>query len=103
MSKPGPFYDGKVHVLSERCSTCIFRPGNPMHLRPGRVKEMVEESVAADAAITCHQTLPYNETGALPAICRGFYDAHGDRVSTLQIAQRLDFIVEVDPPTKGHS
>jgi hypothetical protein len=87
------FVDGVFRVLAERCPTCIFRPGNPMHLQPGRVKEMVEGSLAGGAYITCHQTLPYGaypETA--PAVCRGFYDAHGDRSQAIQIATRLDLL-----------
>lgn len=89
-----PVYsNGKVHVMAARCSTCIFRPGNLMNLRPGRVKQMVEGSIADEAGITCHKTL-YGQAEQ-EAVCRGFYDAHGDKVRTLQIAARLGVIEEV--------
>lgn len=96
----GPYRGGKVHVLASKCSTCIFRPGNLMRLQSGRVKQMVDESVAEGGGITCHQTLPYGTHGdvAEPAVCRGFYDAHGERVQALQIARRLGYIEEDQPP-----
>lgn len=96
----GPYRDGKVHVLREQCSTCIFRPGNLMHLQEGRVKQMVDQASGDESVITCHQTLPYGGYEAEPAVCRGYWDAQKDRVSTLQIAQRLGVVVEDDPPTK---
>lgn len=89
-----PVYSaGRVHVMAEKCATCIFRPGNPMHLAPGRVKQMVEDSVADGAGITCHSTL----YGVAPqeATCRGFYDAHGERVGAFRLATRLGLIEEV--------
>ena len=90
---PGPYRDGRIHVLSRMCSTCVFRPGNLMDLNSGRLKGMVEESLAQDSAITCHQTLPYGGY-AVPggAVCRGFYDAHGHRVTPLQIAERIGLV-----------
>lgn len=46
-------------LLAEKCSTCVFRPGNLMHLRPGRLKALIETNLAADAALICHMTLRY--------------------------------------------
>lgn len=79
----GPYRDGKVHVCREMCATCIFRPGNLMELRSGRVREMVDEALASESSIRCHQTL---DEGC-GAVCRGFYDRH--TTQPLQIAQRL--------------
>lgn len=36
----GPSRDGAVWVMSEKCATCIFRPGNLMHLNDGVVARM---------------------------------------------------------------
>jgi hypothetical protein len=83
------YRDGMVHVQRRRCSTCIFRPGNLMHLRPGRVEQMVEEC-GDDGCIPCHQNL----TGKGQAVCRGFFDNHKNQV--LQVAERLGYILEVD-------
>lgn len=93
----GPFRGGQVHVLDDKCTTCIFRPGNLMMLQAGRVKEMVEGAVAAGSCIPCHSTLV---TGA-PAICRGFWDAHAERVLALKLAQAMEIVVFDRPPTKA--
>lgn len=86
-------------VLKEKCSTCIFRPGNLMHLGKGRVKEMVEESLNGGGFITCHKTLPYGEhPDADPAVCRGFYDVHGPNSNLLRVWSRLGPFDEVDEP-----
>lgn len=79
------FRDGKVHVMADKCSTCIFRPGNLMGLEPGRVKSLVDETVAQDTVIYCHKTLDANT-----AVCRGLFDSH--KTTMLQLAERLDVI-----------
>lgn len=89
----GPFHDGKVHVHSRMCPTCIFRPGNLMHLEKGRVEQMVKQATEAESCIPCHQTLEGEQ-----AVCRGFFNKH--RTSPLQIAERLGFIKFVKPPRK---
>jgi len=89
------FRDGKVHVCSRLCDTCVFRPGNLMSLNPGRLREMVEEARRSESGIVCHSTLG---TGA-NAVCRGFYDRYPTQ--PLQIASRLGRIRWQEPPTKG--
>lgn len=96
--------DGKLRVLTERCSTCVFRPGNPMHLNPGRLRDLVQQNLSAGAALVCHQTLSYGDHPDFgPALCRGFYDAHGHQVNLVRIMQRLDGIAEVAPPVEEKS
>lgn len=92
----GPYRDGKVHVLEDRCSTCVFRPGNLMSLSPGRLAELARENVAVDSALQCHQTLSYAADPAPPAVCRGFYDAYADQTFPLRLAQTIG-LVEFDP------
>lgn len=89
------FRDGKVHVCEQMCETCIFRPGNLMQLRAGRVRQMVDEAKANDSAIVCHATLDGDH-----AVCRGYYDRHRNDVFPLRLAQMLDNIVEIMPPSK---
>lgn len=91
------FREGKVHVLEERCKTCIFRPGNLMHLESGRVKGMVDACITdKDGAgnIPCHATL-----GGDQAICRGFWDGYRDKVPLLQMAERMDLVETVPAPS----
>jgi hypothetical protein len=87
--------DGRVRVCQEMCSTCIFRPGNLMHLRAGRVRQMIDEARAHESAIICHSTLDQ----PLGAVCRGYYDRHADEVWTLRLARFLEVIEEVQPPS----
>lgn len=79
------FRDGKVHVMSAMCATCIFRPGNLMKLERGRVAEMVKEAKSKDSTIVCHSTLDGPN-----AACRGFFDRHATQ--PLQVAERLGCI-----------
>jgi len=85
MSKRGPYRNGRVHVLAEKCPTCIFRPGNVMDLRRGRVAQLVREAKRDESCIICHATLDGGRRRA--AVCRGFFDLHP--TAPLQIAERL--------------
>lgn len=67
----GPLTPRGLRVCIRQCSTCVFRPGNLMHLQPGRLRGMIEESIANDSFIPCHKTLDGER-----AVCRGFYDRH---------------------------
>lgn len=91
---------GLPRLLSEQCATCIFRPGNPMHLRPGRLKAMCEGVLREGSqGVICHDTLsygPHPDFGG--ALCRGFYDAYGDRSNFIRVMGRLGGFTEVDPP-----
>jgi hypothetical protein len=62
----------RVRLMAQRCDTCIFRPGNLMHLEPGRVKGMVDACVANMGHVTCHDTLAHNDKGLPGAVCRGW-------------------------------
>lgn len=86
-----PFRDERVHVLREQCSTCIFRPGNLMHLNPGRLRDLVEANHEREAALTCHKTLAGEE-----AICKGFFDK--TPTWPLRLAESMGVIEWVDPP-----
>lgn len=98
MTKHEVYRDGQVHVLSRKCDTCIFRPGNLMHLEEGRADRMAEEAVANQSVIPCHATI-YGEDKA-PAICRGYWDVHRRRVGILQVAERMDVVAYDEPPEK---
>lgn len=90
------FRGGKVHVMTERCSTCIFRPGNLMRLNAGRVRNMVERCLGTMGGnIPCHQTLDLDHQ----AICRGYWDGYAEKDVLLISALRLN-IVEFDG--EGH-
>jgi hypothetical protein len=89
---------GKTRVLSRQCDTCVFRPGNPMHLPPGRLADLVDQARTNEGYIVCHDTLPYSAHPHYgPAVCRGFFDRYDTQA--LRLARRLWGIVEVPPPS----
>lgn len=88
---------GKVRVLSEKCATCLLRPGSGHD--PETIRTVIRANLEAGGALTCHETLPY---GPYPefgeAVCRGFYESYRDQSQALQIAERLIGFTEVEPP-----
>lgn len=84
-----------MHVLNERCSTCVFRPGNLMELSPGRLKTLTQANVNNDSALTCHQTLGTS----CPAVCRGFFDAYP--TMPLRLAAAMNVLI-FDPASPEH-
>jgi hypothetical protein len=103
--EPGDIIDretGKARVMAEECSTCIFRPGDLMHLGRDRFRQVVRENLAAGALLTCHQSLPYGEFPDFPpAACRGFWDGYRHRTLAGRYAEIVMGVVEVDPPKKA--
>ena|ERR1700722_15359442 len=94
------YVDGVPRVLKEQCSTCIGRPGNKMHLSPGRVKGMVQAACRdGSQGIICHQTLSYGEHSKMGgALCRWFYDTYGHLNGFIRIMERLGGFTEIEPP-----
>lgn len=86
MPRHNIYRDGRVHVRAEMCPTCIFRKGNLMQLRAGRVRDMVDEAKGHESAIVCHATLGTDSN----AVCRGFFERYP--TTPLQLAERLDLI-----------
>jgi hypothetical protein len=80
-----------LRVLAEQCSTCIFRPGNLMHLNAGRLKDMTESVVASQTYVICHQTLDQ----PLGAVCRGSYDKVPTRITVAATEMGFIDFVEV--------
>lgn len=92
------YRDGKIHLLNEMCSTCIFNPKT----RPvdgQRVAGMVRDTMDDDGAtVVCHSTLMTEPQEN--AICRGWYDRLGKRDSILALALEVGAIKEVPVPPK---
>lgn len=85
-------------MLAEQCATCIFRPGNPMHLDKGQLRAITEQARHADSFIVCHSTLPgLAPAGVGPAACRGFADRYD--TNYLRVMRRLGGFHEVPAPT----
>lgn len=83
---------GTVRLMAAKCDTCIFRPGNLMHLRPGRVKDMVDTCLRNSGHVVCHKTLDEATDGA---ICRGFADAYPGVALALRVGAAFGGIIEV--------
>lgn len=89
----------RTRRLSRMCDTCVFRPGNLMHLQQGRLRDLVEQAREAESYIVCHSTLPgVAPEGVQPAVCRGFFDRY--RSQSLQIIERIFGFTDVEPPAK---
>ena len=93
---------GLSRLLSERCSTCILRPGDKMHLGPEQTAAFVRRVLAEGTYVVCHQTLTYGDNPDFgPAICRGFFDAFAGRSPALRLLRAFSRLIEVDPPRPG--
>lgn len=94
---------GGVRLLAEQCSTCVFRPGNLMHLAPGRLRDLIAVNRRAGGYLVCHQTLNaggrHDPATRGEALCRGFYDLPAP-TTFIQIGERLGWWREVPPPAK---
>lgn len=83
--KPFNIYrDGFVHVMSKRCSTCIYGAHSPVD-KPRR-EEVAGSAIDAESTIICHKTLGTGENAA----CRGFFDL--TPTQPLQVASRLGLV-----------
>lgn len=89
----------RMRVQRQRCSTCIFWDDNRMNLAPGRREQMAAEADKADGFITCHQTLPYSQYEAPPAVCHGYWLRSKWTSFRLRIALIFKAYVYVDPPS----
>ncbi|MEH0430316.1 hypothetical protein QBB34_29180 [Streptomyces stelliscabiei] len=82
-----------VRVCGDRCTTCIFRPGNLMNLEPGRVASMLKDAVADEGHIVCHKTLGTHA----PAICSGFAAHPRGRVASLALRLARAGVLSIVP------
>jgi hypothetical protein len=86
----------EVLLQADKCSTCIFRPGNPMQLNPGRLKDVTDTNKARGTVLMCHKTT-FGQADQ-EAMCRGYYDLHGKDSAVMQVWERLGGkIREVQP------
>lgn len=86
----------------------MFRPGNLMHLNPGRLADLVAENRARGTLLICHQTLDRGDDDEAPgpgeALCRGYFDAYAPTTGLAQMMERLcgpDWYDLVPPPDGG--
>jgi hypothetical protein len=93
---------GLSRLLSERCSTCILRPGDKMHLGPEQTAAFVRRVLAEGTYVVCHETMTYGGYPDFgPAICRGFFDAYAGRSPALRLLRAFGRLTEAGPPRPG--
>jgi hypothetical protein len=96
---------GKIRLNSERCVTCLGRPGG-VPLRPGRMRELIRANTGdGKMGLICHATIDYSQGsepdfGGDQALFRWFYDVFGHLVNGIRVMLRLGGFTEVDPPVK---
>lgn len=86
-----------VLLFSEKCGTCVFWPGNLMHLRPGRLADLIAANRHAGTALVCHLTTHGQRPDLGEVLCRGYYDAYGDDTAVIQILRRMCAAEGVEP------
>ena len=84
----GVAHDGAVWVRGERCANCLLSPDRIVS--GSRAAQIIRETAHDDGGpFVCHK----NQTEGEPsAICRGWYDKLGDRVTSIRMAQVLGLI-----------
>ena len=88
----------KPLLYRERCSTCIFRPGNLMSLKEGRLADVVAKNRETGSMLICHHTT-YGQAER-EVMCRGYWDAYAATSRIPQIMESLfgpEWYEEVDP------
>lgn len=83
-------------LLTDKCATCIYRPGNLMDLRPGRVAQMTKETRAKDTNVICHKSRDVGGEWTENAYCSGNVEVVG--LGQLgRIMERCGFLHEKHP------
>lgn len=83
-----------THVCEQMCNTCIFRPGNLMHLNKGTVERMVKETDRKDDNVICHKSKGLMDELPVKAWCRGSVDRRPGQA--VRIMQRLDMLQPIE-------
>ncbi|MBK3624329.1 hypothetical protein JHN59_05635 [Streptomyces sp. MBT49] len=84
-----------VRVCTEKCTTCIFRPGNLMDLTPGRLAQMIRDAIANEGHIVCHSTLGTDAS----AICAGYAAHPRGRAASLALRLVRAGVLTIQPVT----
>lgn len=84
-----------MRIATAQCTTCIFRPGNKMHLEQGRLATMIATVRATESYVICHDSLDLSPRQQV--ICHGSFTRIKTRI--IQLAERMGFIEWVDPHT----
>lgn len=88
-------------VAADLCRTCVFHPGNPLQLRPGRLAEVLDHNRDAGTMLVCHVTTYGQRPDLGEVLCRGYWNTHGAGAGVVQVWHRLGGhfrAVDVDEP-----
>lgn len=91
----------RPRLFADRCTDCVFRPGNLMRLAPGRFAELVADNRATGSLLICHQTTHGQAPELGEVMCRGYFDAYAEDSAVAQVMARLfgpDWFEVVAPP-----
>ncbi|AIS02375.1 hypothetical protein SGLAU_32205 [Streptomyces glaucescens] len=91
---------GRVRVVSERCATCDFRPGNRRNLAPGQLARLIADCLADEEHIVCHET--GDAADAPGAVCAGFA-AHPDAGRSSALRGAATGLAELQHPARADS
>lgn len=93
--------NGRPQALAEKCSSCVFRSGDPMRIGTDRFRDLIATNRETGAVLTCHQTLSYGEHPEVgQAACRGFLDAYGREVTAARVVELMFGGWDEIPPPK---
>ena len=81
------------YVRAARCETCIFHPENRMHLRPGRLKSMTDETDRNDSNVICHESKGLTDKIGMEAYCHGSVERRPGQM--IRIMERLGCLKEI--------
>jgi hypothetical protein len=87
-----------MFVMSERCDTCIFRPGNLMDLNQGRLADIIESTDRGDTNVICHKSRSVSGDLRQDAWCKGSVDRRAGQM--IRIMDRLGGIPLLTPDGK---
>jgi hypothetical protein len=97
-SKCGDEKTRTFRLLDRPCATCVIFPDDRAYLGQERRTSFIEEVLAKDSYVVCHET----GTGKTePAICRGFFNAHRHDSWRLRLIVFLGLVREVPAPAPG--
>jgi hypothetical protein len=82
-------------LLTKKCSTCIFRPGNKMDLSEGRFRSLVATTDENDSNVICHQSEGVMGTWTERAWCAGSVERRPGQF--VRILERLRMLREIHP------
>jgi hypothetical protein len=81
-------------VYEKSCANCLFSPERIVS--PKRATDVLKDCLARDTFFVCHKSSLSD--GDRQVCCKRFYEAFGDMVQIIQIAQRLDAVEFVPLP-----